>query len=87
MLGKYRHSWIQLSKKILTNSKSLLSQKISEIIYKYFIGFIKDSVSIRPSLDYRISFTLLNSNPSDFQPSWDIENALKSYILLYIFLF
>jgi hypothetical protein len=85
IMGKYRSGFIRMKvtsqstpQEFISNSK--LSSKLKTAI-KYFLfgpSLEKERYyHVREATQYRVSVSLLNSNPFDFIPNWNFEEVLN----------
>jgi len=79
-LGKYRHGWVGTS---LENSKEIseIAKEIARTSQVHFLSSSQESsIALRPSPEYRLSFSLLNSDPVETSVHWDFEKAFSKYL-------
>ena len=85
IMGKYRHGWVQL--KSIENSQEISTaiNKIIETSRIYFVPDVRDHrkaseqqrFTVQPSHEYRLSFSLLNADPSERTTTWEFKQMVE----------
>ncbi|PRP88902.1 hypothetical protein PROFUN_00370 [Planoprotostelium fungivorum] len=77
-LGKYRHGWVCTSPQ---NIGADFVRSMAQSSQNYMLNRPSDNqIAMRPAVEYKISFSMLNMNPQLLRPDWDIEGAVRSYL-------
>jgi len=91
IMGKYRTGFIRIQVPTQSSqefiSSSNLPTKLTNAIKNYILGpsLQKETYyHVREATQYRISVSLLNSNPFDFIPVWNFEEDLNVYLQPFI---
>jgi phosphatidylinositol glycan class S len=81
VMGKFRHSWIKSTAQT-TQVSSLLGEVLSH--YLDTIAAVdttqQNMITLKPSHEYHISFSLVNADPESRVVTWDFESINEKYL-------
>jgi phosphatidylinositol glycan class S len=77
-IGKYRHAWVSLPPEQITQVPSIV--QAATAVFALQMNHHMTHVKVKPALDYRLTFTLLNQDPSTSLLRWDFPSIERKYL-------